>query len=135
MGEKIEVAKLAIGGHPVHDQLVFALSLILRERREFLEISQSDLARKSGLHRSYIGDLERGSRNISVKNLSRLSSALEVPASKVMAMAEKRMSVDGPYKLKKKKAAAPAKPTRMAAKPAAKPAAKAAKSSAKRKAK
>ena len=103
----------------MHDQLVFALSLILRERRETLEISQSDLARKSGLHRSYIGDLERGSRNISVKNLSRLASALEVPASKVLAMAEKRMAADGPYKLKKKKAATPAK-TRMAAKPAAK---------------
>lgn len=102
----------------MHDQLVFALSLILRERREFLEISQSDLARKSGLHRSYIGDLERGSRNISVKNLSRLASALEVPASKVLSMAEKRMAADGPYKLKKKKAAAPAKPTRVAAKPA-----------------
>lgn len=99
----------------MHDQLVFALSLILRERREGMEISQSDLARRSGLHRSYIGDLERGSRNISVKNLSRLSEALEVPASKVMAMAEKRMVADGPYKLKKKKAAPKA-----AAKPAAK---------------
>ena len=96
--------KPAKGGRSVHDQLVFALSLILRERRESLEISQSDLARKSGLHRSYIGDLERGSRNISVKNLSRLSSALEVPASKVLGMAEKRMAADGPYKLKKKKA-------------------------------
>jgi transcriptional regulator with XRE-family HTH domain len=125
-----------MGGVSVHDQLVFALSLILRERREFLEISQSDLARKSGLHRSYIGDLERGSRNISVKNLSRLSSALEVPASKVMAMAEKRMASDGPYKLKKKKAAAPARSTRVAAKPAAKStASKASKATAKRKAK
>lgn len=120
----------------MHDQLVFALSLILRERREFLEISQSDLARRSGLHRSYIGDLERGSRNISVKNLSRLSSALDVPASKVMAMAEKRMSVDGPYKLKKKKTTAAAKPTRVAAKPAVKSAKPAkAKAAAKRKAK
>jgi hypothetical protein len=64
--------------------------------------------------------LERGSRNISVKNLSRLASALDVPASKVLAMAEKRMAADGPYKLKKKKSAAPAKVTRAAAKPAAK---------------
>jgi transcriptional regulator with XRE-family HTH domain len=125
-----------MGGVSVHDQLVFALSLILRERREFLEISQSDLARKSGLHRSYIGDLERGSRNISVKNLSRLASALDVPASKVMGMAEKRMAADGPYKLKKKKAAAPAKPTRVAAKPAVKSATtKATKATAKRKSK
>ena len=47
-----------------HDQLVFAVSMVLRDRRESLSISQSDLARKSGLHRSYIGDLERGSRGM-----------------------------------------------------------------------
>ncbi|HEY9731883.1 MAG TPA: hypothetical protein V6C89_08225 [Drouetiella sp.] len=51
-------------------------------------------------------------------------------------MAEKRMAADGPYKLKKKKAAAPAKPTRVAAKPAVKSATtKATKATAKRKSK
>jgi transcriptional regulator with XRE-family HTH domain len=121
------VSKTGIGGAFVHDQLVFALSLILRERREALDVSQSDLARRSGLHRSYIGDLERGSRNISVKNLSRLSEALEVPASKILGLAEKRMASDGPYKLKKRKPAAQAKTTAKAGKavrPAAKPTAK-----------
>jgi transcriptional regulator with XRE-family HTH domain len=121
------VSRTGIGGAFVHDQLVFALSLILRERREALDVSQSDLARRSGLHRSYIGDLERGSRNISVKNLSRLSEALEVPASKILGLAEKRMASDGPYKLKKRKPVAQAKTTAKAgkaAKPAAKPTAK-----------
>lgn len=109
----LETAK---GGYFVHDQLVFALSLILRERREALDVSQSDLARRSGLHRSYIGDLERGSRNISVKNLSRLASALEVPASKILSSAEKRMASEGPFKLKKKKATTPVKPAKPVAK-------------------
>jgi hypothetical protein len=36
----------------VHEQLVFAVSMVLRDRREALDISQSDLARKSGLHLS-----------------------------------------------------------------------------------
>lgn len=90
----------------MHDQLVFALSLILRDRREALNVSQSDLARRSGLHRSYIGDLERGSRNISVKNLSRLAVALDLSASKLLTLAEKKMASEGPFKLKKKKPAA-----------------------------
>ena len=102
----------------VHEQLVFAVSMILRDRRETLDISQSDLARKSGLHRSYIGDLERGSRNLSLKNLSRLAEALELAPSKMLALAEKRMASEGPFKLKKKPVA----------KAAAKPAAKASKS-------
>ena len=92
-----------------HDQLVFAVSMVLRDRRETLSISQSDLARKSGLHRSYIGDLERGSRNISLKNLSRLASALDMAPSKLLSLAEKKYAADGPFKLKKKVSSTPTK--------------------------
>jgi DNA-binding XRE family transcriptional regulator len=86
-----------------HDQLVFAIAMVLRDRREGLDISQSDLARRSGLHRSYIGDLERGARNLSVRNLSRLAEALEMNASKALSQAEKRLASDGPFKIKKRK--------------------------------
>jgi transcriptional regulator with XRE-family HTH domain len=76
----------------LHEDLVLTLASILRDRRELMDISQSDLARRSGLHRSYIGDLERGSRNISVRNLSRLAHAMSMQPSKLLALAEKRMS-------------------------------------------
>jgi transcriptional regulator with XRE-family HTH domain len=89
--------------HDNHDQLVFAVALALRHRREALLISHSELARRSGLHRSYIGDFERGSRNISIKNVSRLAFALEMPASKVLVLAEKIIAREGPFKLDKKK--------------------------------
>ena len=108
----------------VHEQLVFAVSMVLRDRREALDISQSDLARKSGLHRSYIGDLERGSRNLSLKNLSRLATALDMAPSKMLSLAEKKMATEGPFKLKKKPATAKVvtKTVKAAAKTAAKPA-------------
>ena len=94
-----------------HEKLVYSVSLVLRDRRELLSISQSDLARKSGLHRSYIGDLERGFRNLSLKNLSRLSCALDMVPSKLLMLAEKKMAAEGAVKLPKAKASAAKKST------------------------
>lgn len=89
-------------GLTVHDNLVTALSMVLRDRRLHLRFSQNDLANKSGLHRSYIGDLERGCRNISVKNLSRLAQALEINSSALLSMAEEKMAQLVPLNGKKK---------------------------------
>jgi transcriptional regulator with XRE-family HTH domain len=77
----------------VHDRLIVALGEILQERRNKLGLSQNDLARASEFHRSYISDVERGYRNISLKNLSRLASALELPVSNLLALAEQKIEL------------------------------------------
>jgi transcriptional regulator with XRE-family HTH domain len=74
----------------VHDRLVIALGQVLQEHRNLLKLSQSQLAQSSDFHRSYISDVERGYRNISLKNLNRLAQALKVPASNLLSLAEKR---------------------------------------------
>jgi transcriptional regulator with XRE-family HTH domain len=46
--------------------------------RNSLALSQEDLAFKSGLHRTYIGAVERGERNITLSSLELIANALEV---------------------------------------------------------
>ncbi len=53
----------------------------LKQVRKDKHLSQEQLAQKSGLTRSYISDVERGSRNISLENIYTLSLALDVTLS------------------------------------------------------
>jgi transcriptional regulator with XRE-family HTH domain len=48
---------------------------LLRETRGY---TQGDLAQVSGLQRGYIGDIERGSRNLTVSSISQIARALGV---------------------------------------------------------
>ncbi len=42
-------------------------------------LSQEALAQEAGVNRTYLSDIERGTRNVSIDNLSRLAKALNVP--------------------------------------------------------
>ncbi len=53
-----------------------AVGRSIRTSRLKKHLSQEDLAQLSGLHRTYIGSLERGERNISILNIKILSNAL-----------------------------------------------------------
>ena len=48
----------------------------IRLRRDALGWSQEELADQAGFHRTYIGAVERGERNITVRTLFRIASAL-----------------------------------------------------------
>ena len=56
---------------------------VIREVRKEKKLSQEELANKSGLHRTYIGMVERGEKNISLKNISKLSKGLELPIPEI----------------------------------------------------
>ncbi len=56
----------------------------IRVRREELGISQELLAEFAGLHRTYIGSIERGERNVSLRNIIKICSALKIKPSDLM---------------------------------------------------
>src|SRR5438094_380138 len=56
-----------------------ALGLRLRRRREEMNWTQADLAEKCDLHRTFIGSVERGERNVSLLHLRALAQAPRVP--------------------------------------------------------
>jgi transcriptional regulator with XRE-family HTH domain len=68
--------------------LVTALGQAIQGRRKELGLSQEDLAGKAGLHRTYVSEIERRSRNLSVKILVRLAMALDLSPSQLMQDAE-----------------------------------------------
>lgn len=49
---------------------------LLRDKRNSLGISQEELAFRSGLHRTYVGSVERGERNLSLENIFIFAKAL-----------------------------------------------------------
>ena len=57
----------------------------LRNCRRDKDLSQEKLAELSGLHRTYVGSVERGERNISLDNMERLAKALGVNLADLLA--------------------------------------------------
>ena len=73
---------------PQRSEAHAAFGRAVRSVRVERGLSQEALAAHSGLHRTYIGGIERGERNLSYANILRLAQALDVPASELVARAE-----------------------------------------------
>ncbi len=65
-----------------------ALGRAVRSLREAAGISQDELAGRCGLHRTYVGGIERGERNVSFGNLRKVAQALNVAPSRLLSDAE-----------------------------------------------
>ena len=66
----------------------------LRSYRLALGLSQERLAERAGLHPTYIGQVERGEKNLTIESLEKITYALQVPMSGVFERIEERNDND-----------------------------------------
>jgi len=76
-------------GHRISPEIAFGR--VLRELRRKRAISQDELGARSGYHRTYIGQLERGEKSPSLRTLFNLAGTLEVSLSKVINAVERTL--------------------------------------------
>jgi transcriptional regulator with XRE-family HTH domain len=58
--------------------------LRLRQLREAVDWSQEDFAEHCNLHRTYVGSIERGERNVAILNIRKIAAALGLSMSKLL---------------------------------------------------
>jgi len=56
----------------------------IRERRTARRLTQAELAQQCGLHRTFIGSVERGERNVSLLNLRAIARALRIAPAELL---------------------------------------------------
>ena len=69
----------------IRERFGFAVKVL----REEQGLTQEDLADKAGIHRTYLSDIERGTRNVSLINIEQIALALAVPLSELFSLVEK----------------------------------------------
>ena len=60
----------------------------IRERRIAMNLTQAALAEKCGLHRTFIGSVERGERNVALLSLRRIAKSLRVTPAELLRESE-----------------------------------------------
>lgn len=64
--------------YSMNTELSLNFGKIIREFRKEKKLSQEELGFQSNLHRTYIGMIERGEKNITLENIEKLSKGLDV---------------------------------------------------------
>jgi len=65
-------------------RLTSVLAANLRSHRGRMQLSQEALAERCGLHRTYVGSVERGERNVTLSSLEVLARALGVSVPELL---------------------------------------------------
>lgn len=60
------------------------LGIKIQKYRKIKNLSQESLARKSGIDRTYISDIEKGNRNVSIGIIEKISKALDINITKLL---------------------------------------------------
>jgi transcriptional regulator with XRE-family HTH domain len=61
----------------------------VRSRRDELGLTQEELADRARIHRTYLSDVERGTRNVSLVNIELLAAALGLPIADLFRLVDR----------------------------------------------
>ena len=61
----------------------------VKDRREALGLTQEEFAERAGIHRTYLSDIERGTRNVSLVNIERVAQGLSMKLSELFQAVER----------------------------------------------
>ena len=86
------------------DDLRAAFGRRVRTLRHRLQISQEELAHRSGMHWTYLGGIERGERNPALINIARLAAALQVSPAELFSIFTQRPARKGTTPQKRRRA-------------------------------
>ena len=75
-----------------------AFAHVLKTLRCSKGLSQEELSFRTGLHRTYVSQLERGLKSPSLRTLESLAGALDIHLSELMALVEKEIGVVHPIR-------------------------------------
>lgn len=68
----------------MQDDPVINFGKRIRELRDRQAITQDELAHRAGMDRSYVGQIERGEKNITIRNIYKLAEALGIRACELL---------------------------------------------------
>lgn len=77
-----EIPRMSVD--PRKCKLVTIFAVNVRRRRLALGLSQESLAELAGVHRTYVGMLERGEKNVTIYNIERIALALELQPQELL---------------------------------------------------
>jgi len=74
-----------------NERVLKALGESISQKRLNLGLSQQDLASAAGVHRSYMSDVERGLRNLTLSSLEAIATALGSNSASLLTAAHRRL--------------------------------------------
>ncbi|MBZ2172892.1 helix-turn-helix domain-containing protein [Nitratidesulfovibrio sp. SRB-5] len=87
------------GYSTLEKQQLMALGTTIRQIRESLGWSQEQLAERVELHRTYIGGVERGERNLCLLNILAIAEAMGMPPGRLIGRAFPDHAASTPLRL------------------------------------
>jgi transcriptional regulator with XRE-family HTH domain len=82
--------KILVKHESLRSKILAANGERIRDVRSGLNLTQAQLADKCALHRTFIGSVERGERNVSILNLRLIAKMLRVPLAELFAGESKK---------------------------------------------